>query len=101
MLWKATGGNPAKWFWFFFHILWADQITVRKNFGCSPFLMTMGAHPILSLDIQEATWLVELLGRVLSTAELIGYWAQALAKHQQHVEDMHRRVDIRKREWLL
>ena len=24
-----------------------------------------------------------------------------MAKHRQHVEDMHRRVDIRKREWLL
>jgi hypothetical protein len=101
MLWKATGGNPAKWFWFFFHILWADRITIRKYFGCSPFFMTTGAHPILPLDIQEATWLVELPDRVLSTAELIGYRAQALAKHRQHVEDMRKRVDARKREWLL
>jgi hypothetical protein len=37
----------------------------------------------------------------LSTAELIGYRAQALAKHQQHVEDMRKIVDARKREWLL
>src|SRR5271156_3265322 len=101
MLYKATSGNPSKWFWFFFHILWADRITIRKYFGCSPFFMTMGAHPILPLDIQVATWLVEFPGRVLSTAELIGFWAMALAKHQQHVEDMRRRVDERKRAWLL
>ena len=63
MLWKATGGSPAKWFWFFFLVLWADRITVRKYFGCSPFFMTTGAHPILPLDIQEATWLVEIPGR--------------------------------------
>jgi hypothetical protein len=101
MLYKATGGNPAKWFWFFFHVLWADRITIRKYFGCSPFFMTTGAHPILPLDIEEATWLVELPGRILSTAELIGFRAKALAKHSQHVEDMRKRVDTRKREWLL
>ena len=101
MLWKATGGNPHKWFWFFFHILWADRITIRKYFGCSPFFMTTGAHPILPLDIQEATWLVELPGTILSTAELIGFRAKALAKHRQHVEEMRKRIDQRKREWLL
>jgi len=101
MLWKATGGSPAKWFWFFFLVLWADRITVRKYFGCSPFFMTTGAHPILPLDIQEATWLVEIPGRILSTAELIGFRAMALAKHRQHVDNMRRRVDERKRAWLL
>src|SRR5277367_2712578 len=70
-------------------------------FGCSLFFMTTGAHPILPLDIQEATWLVELPGRVLSTAELIGFLAMALEEHRQHVEDMRKRVDERKRAWLL
>jgi hypothetical protein len=101
MLWKATGGNPAKWFWFFFLVLWADRITIRKYFGCSPFFMTTGAHPILPLDIQEATWLVELPGRILSTAELIGFRAKALAKHRTHMEEMRIRVDSRKRAWLV
>ena len=101
MLYKATGGNPSKWFWFFHHVLWADRITIRKYFGCSPFFMTTGAHPILPLDILEATWLVDFPGRILSTAELIGFRAKALAKHRQHVEEMRDRVDTRKREWLL
>ena len=100
MLYKATGGNPSKWFWFFHHVMWADRVSVRKGFGCSPFFMVTGAHPILPLDIQEATWLVELPGRVLSTAELIGYRAKALAKHRQHVMEMRKRIDQGKREWL-
>jgi hypothetical protein len=100
MLVKATGGNPSKWFWFFHHVMWADRITVRKGFGCSPFFMVTGAHPILPLDIQEATWLVELPGRVLTTVELIAYRAQALAKHRQHVIEMRKRIDQGKREWL-
>ena len=73
MIWKATGSNPTKWFWFFFHVLWADRITTRKSFGCSPFFMTTGAHPILPLDVQEATWLVGLPGWILTTAKLIGF----------------------------
>lgn len=48
----------------------------------------------------EATWLVDLPGRILSTAELIGYRAKALAKHRQHVIEMQNRIDQGKREWL-
>ena len=55
--------------------------------------MVTAAHPILPLDIQEATWLVELPGRKLTMAELIGYQAQALAKHRQHVVDMRKYID--------
>jgi hypothetical protein len=100
MVFKATGGNPSKWFWFFFHVLWADRVSIRKRLGCSPFFMVTGAHPILPLDIQEATWLVELPDRMLTTVELIAYRAQALAKHRQHVIEMRKRIDQGKREWL-
>src|SRR5277367_1760875 len=101
MLYKATDGNPSKWFWFFHHVMWADRVTIRKGLGCSPFFMVTGAHPILPLDVQEATWLVELPDRKLSTAELIGFRARALAKHRQHVADMRERITQQKKEWLL
>ena len=101
MLYKATDGNPSKWYWFFHHVMWADRISIRKKMGCSPFFMVTGAHPILPLDIQEATWLVELPGRILTTAELIGYRARALAKHRQHVIEMRERIDQGKRDWLV
>lgn len=96
-LYKATGGNPSKWSYFFHHVLWADRITVRKGFGCSPFFMTTGAHPIMPLDLIEATWLVKLPGRTLTTDELIGFRARALAKHADHVEEMRARVSKEKR----
>jgi len=84
MLTKATGGDTTKWYWFFYHVLWADRITIRKKLGCSPFFMVTGAQPTIPLDILEATWLIKLPGRILTTAELIGYRAKALAKHRQH-----------------
>ena len=58
-----------------------------------------GAHPVILLDLIEATWLVELPDRVLTTEELIGYRARALAKHQQHILDMKKRVNQNKHEW--
>jgi hypothetical protein len=48
--------------------------------------------PDIPLDIVEATWRVQLPGRVLTTDELIGYRARALAKHQAHVDEMRRRI---------
>jgi hypothetical protein len=101
MLYKACNGDIKKWKDFLYHVLWADRITVRKGMGCSPFFLVTGAHPILPLDIQEATWLVKLPGRILTTEELIGYRAQALAKHKVHVDEMRERVSRKKREVLL
>lgn len=100
-LYKATEGFISKWFYFFHHVMWADRITVRRGTGCSPFFMTTGAHPILPLDIIEATWLVKLPDRVLTTEELIGYRARALAKHADHVEQMRARITKEKRTRLL
>lgn len=96
-LFKATGGNPGKWFWFLPQVLWADRATIRRGMGCSPYFVVTGAHPILPLDIEEATWLVELPGRPLTRGELVGFRAQALAKHAVHVAHMRERVSAEKR----
>ncbi|KAG6882113.1 hypothetical protein C0993_011863, partial [Termitomyces sp. T159_Od127] len=63
--------------------------------------MVTGAHPIIPLDLAEATWLVELPEGPLTTEELIGYCAWALAKHYQHVEQMRERVGKDKLQWAL
>ena len=80
--------------------MWADRITVRKRLGCSPYFVTTGSHPTLPLDIVEATWLVDLPNGKLSTAELIGYRAKALAKHKDHVDHIRQRVSAQKLENL-
>jgi len=97
-LYKVTGGNENRWYWFFDHVMWADRITVRKRLGCSPFFLITGAEPVTPLDIQEATWLVEPPTGIISTEDLIASRARALAKHQTHVEFAMRRVDTEKRQ---
>ena len=94
MLYKATGAqNVSKWFWFLDAVLWADRITVRRRTGWSPYYMITGAHPILPLDAEEATWLVKPPNGVINEDELIGMRARSLAKHRIHVKQMRKRID--------
>nr|GAT47309.1 predicted protein [Mycena chlorophos] len=93
---KATGGAGNKWYWFLPQVVWADRVTVRRGLGCSPYYAVTGCHPILPFDIVEATWLVEYPGRIISTSELIGLRAKALAKHRRHIEEMRVRVSKEK-----
>jgi hypothetical protein len=94
MLYKATGPeNTRHWYWFLHAVLWADRVSVRKRLGCSPYFMLTGAHPILPLDAQEATWLVDPPTGIMTEEEMIGMRARALAKHRIHVEQMRKRVD--------
>ena len=91
-LYKATGGDMKKWYWFLALVLWADRITVRRGLGCSPYFAVCGAHPVIPLDLEEATWLVEWPDTIISTDELVGLRAIALAKHTYHVDEMRERV---------
>nr|GAT46689.1 predicted protein [Mycena chlorophos] len=91
-LFKATGGDLRRWYFFLPQVLWADRITARRGMGCSPFFAVTGAHPILPLDVAEATWLAEYPDGFVSTDELVGLRAKALAKHITHVEEMRVRM---------
>ena len=77
--------------------MWADRITVRKRLGCSPYFALTGAHPVLPFDIMQATWLMQIPGHILSTTELIGLRARALALHADRVKDIMERIDEKKR----
>jgi len=91
-IFKATNGDLKKWFWFLPQVLWADRVTVRRGLGCSPYFAICGAHPVLPLDLEEATWLVEWPDMIIDTEDLVGLRARALAKHTYHVDEMRERV---------
>jgi hypothetical protein len=91
-LYKATGGNLHQWFYFLHQVLWADRITIRRGMGCSPYFAVCGSHPVLPLDVAEATWMAEYPDRIISMDELIGLRARALAKHTVHIEEMRSRM---------
>ena len=60
--------------------------------GCSPYFAVTGAHPILPLDIAEATYLLPPPNAPLSTTDLIATRAIALQKCRSHLTALHSRV---------
>lgn len=91
-LFKAAEGDQARWSHFVHHVLWADRITVRRRMGCSPFFAATGCHPVLPLDVAEATYLMPSPTSLISTADLIGARARALARRQEDLERIYAKV---------
>ncbi len=91
-LYKAANGEQAKWSHYVHHALWAERITARRRLGTSPFFAATGCHPILPLDVAEATYLFPAPDRLLSTTELIGARARALARRQEDLAVLHSKV---------
>ena len=53
--------------------------------GCSPYFATTGTHPLLPLDIAEATYLLPPPDTPLSSTDLIAQHAVALQKRRSHL----------------
>jgi Integrase zinc binding domain/RNase H-like domain found in reverse transcriptase len=91
-LYKAVDGVQSQWSKGTFSIFWADRITIRRRMGCSPYFAVTGTHPILPLDIAEATYLVPPPTSILSTTDLIASRAIALQKRKSHLSALHSKV---------
>ena len=77
-LFKACDGDQSKWHSVVTLVMWADHVTVRRRMGCSPYFAVTGPHPLLPLDIAEATYLLPPPDAPLSTTDLIATCAVAL-----------------------
>ena len=91
-LYKAVDGVQSQWVKAVFTVFWADRITIRRRMGCSPYFAATGTHPILPLDIAEATYLLPPPTSTLSTTDLIASRAIALQKRRSHLSALHLKV---------
>ena len=91
-LFKSVDGVQSKWSKGAYCVFWADRITIRRRMGCSPYFAVTGTHPILPLDIAEATYLIPSPSSVLSTTDLIVNRAIALQKRRSHLSLLHSKV---------
>jgi len=57
--------------------------------GCSPYYAMTGTHPLIPLDITEATYLLPLPDSILSTTDLIAHHAIALQKRDLDLAHLH------------
>ena len=70
-LYKSSDGVEKKWFFSLYSVFWAERITFRKLMGCSPYYASTGTHPLIPLDITEATYLQPPPTSIISTTDLI------------------------------
>nr|GAT45999.1 DNA/RNA polymerase [Mycena chlorophos] len=88
-LFKAADGDQSKWAGVAHSVFWAERVTVRRIMGCSPYFAATGTHPLLPLDIAEATYLLPPPTSVVSTTDLIASRAVALQKRREHLSQLH------------
>jgi hypothetical protein len=91
-LYKAVDGDEKRWAFGVYSTFWAERVTTRKRMGCSPYFAATGSHPLIPLDISEATYLQPPPDSILSTTDLIARRAIALQKRSDDLETLHSRV---------
>jgi hypothetical protein len=89
---KACNGDITQWPFLAPHVFWADRVTTRKSTGHTPFYMAHGVEPLLPLDITEATFLLPNINSILATDELIALRTRQLAKRDEDLARIHKRI---------
>ena len=73
-------------------VFWAKRVAIRCRMGCSPYFAATGTHPLLSIDIAEANYLLPPPDLILSTTDLISHCAITLQKHRNQLSQLRGRV---------
>src|SRR5260370_37352362 len=55
-IWKVLQGDTSQWPDWLGYALWADQITVKRNTGYSPYYLLYSQHPLLPFDVTDITF---------------------------------------------
>ena len=92
VLFKACGGDQRKWSQVAHYAFWAERVTVRRRMGCSPYFAVTGCHPVLPMDIAEATYLLPPPEGIMATEDLIARRAIELQKRQDQLAQLNTRV---------
>lgn len=96
-LFKVCRGDPENWPVYLHEVLWSERITVKRSIGTSPFYAVTGCDPILPLDLDKVTWLVDIPDQAMKHSDLVAYRAKQLIKHKEDVKRMKERVTSAKK----
>lgn len=89
---KLAEENPFTWTQHIHHVFWADRTMTRKRLGCSPYFAVTGTHPLMPLDLMEATWMLPPPTGPLITSDLLIARARALEKREEDLERLRSKV---------
>ncbi|KAF8237618.1 hypothetical protein L208DRAFT_1512233, partial [Tricholoma matsutake] len=91
-LYKAVNGDQIQWSVGTYSVFWAEWVTVQKRMGCLPYFAITGSHPLIPLDISEATYLQPPPDSILSSTDLIARCTIALQKCLTDLKVLYSRV---------
>ncbi|KIM66600.1 hypothetical protein SCLCIDRAFT_1149605 [Scleroderma citrinum Foug A] len=89
---KACNDNITQWPTLMHHIIWADHVTTWKSTSHSPYYMAHGVEPLLPFDVTKAMFMIPDVHQCLDTADLITICNHQLAKRDDKLASMHKRL---------
>ena len=97
-MFKAADGIESRWSQVAHSVFWAERVTVRRRMGCSPYFAATGTHPLIPLDITEATYLQPPPHSILSSTDLIARRAIALQRREKDLAHLNSAVYAARKE---
>jgi hypothetical protein len=83
---KNKNGEAINWHTHIPIAVFADRVTVSTVTGYSPFYLLHGVHPVLPLDIVDATFLVTGFHSDMTAEELLTLRMRQLSRHKEDIE---------------
>src|SRR5260370_36508293 len=81
-MWHVLKGKTNEWPSFVGYILWADQVTTKKNMGYTPYYLLYGQHPLMPFDVTDCTFHTLDWPSVMTTHELLAMRMHQLTQHE-------------------
>ena len=89
---KVAEGDESKWPDVVPAVFWAEQVTIQKSTGYSPYYLAHGVKPLLPFDLAKGTYLTPDFDGIMSTEDLIALRAKMLLKRPQDLARVHEKV---------
>ncbi|KIN97932.1 hypothetical protein M404DRAFT_31871 [Pisolithus tinctorius Marx 270] len=92
---KSCENDDPHWHTITHSVFWAEQVTILKSTGLSPYFMVHGVKLLFPFDLAEATFLFPLScddATLLTTTDLIAWCTHQLQKCQDDLDQVHNNI---------
>ena len=84
-IWKILQGNTTKWPEILPLAIWADQVTMKRMTGSSPYYLLYGQQPLFPFDFMDRSWHTLDWVDVNSTKDLLAIHTKQLSHQDKYI----------------